>query len=78
MQILDALDVPYKSRNVLEDDEMRQGIKDHSAWPTIPQLYVNGDFIGGCDIVEGMARSGDLKLELEKSGAYDVPNPASK
>lgn len=68
--MLDAMSVPYQSRNVLDDDELRQGIKEHSAWPTIPQLYVNGEFIGGCDIVEGMARSGELKAEIDKVTAH--------
>lgn len=61
--------VEYKAHNVLSDDQLRQGIKDFSAWPTIPQLYINGEFVGGCDIVEGMARNGDLKKLLDESGA---------
>jgi monothiol glutaredoxin len=76
-QVLDALDVPYKSYNVLDDDELRQGIKAHSAWPTIPQLYVDGEFVGGCDIVEGMARSGELKVALDKAGVVPVTSSAS-
>jgi monothiol glutaredoxin len=69
--------VPYKSYNVLDDDELRQGIKAHSAWPTIPQLYVDGEFVGGCDIVEGMARSGELKVALDKAGVVPVTSSAS-
>lgn len=68
-QILNAMGVEYKAHNVLSDDQLRQGIKDFSAWPTIPQLYINGEFVGGCDIVEGMARNGDLKKLLDESGA---------
>ena len=50
VQILDSYDIMYETVDVLEDPEIRQGIKDYSNWPTIPQLYVNGEFIGGCDI----------------------------
>lgn len=55
--------------NVLEDEEVRQGIKVHSQWPTIPQLYVKGEFIGGCDIMGEMDQSGELKTLLEEAGA---------
>ena len=55
--------------NVLEDEEVRQGIKTFSQWPTIPQLYVNGEFIGGCDIMGEMDQSGELKKLLEEAGA---------
>lgn len=51
--------------NVLEDEEIRQGIKSYANWPTIPQLYVKGEFIGGCDIMKEMFQSGELKKELE-------------
>lgn len=61
VQILDYLGVPYKGVNVLESDEMRQGIKDYSSWPTIPQLYVKGEFVGGCDIVREMFQAGELQ-----------------
>ena len=61
VQILNHMDVDYKEINVLEDDEIRQGIKDFSDWPTIPQLYVDQEFIGGCDIVREMYMSGELK-----------------
>lgn len=66
VQILNTLDVDYVDRNVLEDAALRQGIKDFTNWPTIPQLYVNGEFIGGCDIVREMYESGELQ-ELFKS-----------
>lgn len=58
----------FAAYNVLEDDELRQGIKEFSDWPTIPQLYINGEFIGGCDIVTSMAQSGELLEMLEKDG----------
>jgi monothiol glutaredoxin len=57
VQILDYIGVDYKGINVLADSEIRQGIKDYSNWPTIPQLYVKGEFIGGCDIVREMFQS---------------------
>jgi monothiol glutaredoxin len=60
VQILDYLGVPYKGLNVLENDELRQGIKEFSSWPTIPQLYVKGEFVGGCDIVREMFQAGEL------------------
>lgn len=59
----------FAAFNVLEDEELRQGIKEYSDWPTIPQLYLNGEFIGGHDIVVGMAESGDLASLLEKEHA---------
>ena len=66
--ILDHLGVPYDSANILEDAELRQGIKDFSNWPTIPQLYVKGEFLGGCDIAKEMFQSGELKQLLEEKG----------
>ena len=54
----------YASFNVLQDDALRQGIKDYSSWPTIPQLYVDGEFVGGCDIVREMYQSGELQQIL--------------
>jgi monothiol glutaredoxin len=54
----------YASFNVLEDDALRQGVKDFSNWPTVPQLYVNGEFVGGCDIVREMYQSGELQQLL--------------
>ena len=59
--ILKHLKVNFKGVNVLENENLRQGIKDFSDWPTIPQLYVKGDFIGGCDIVKEMFEKGELK-----------------
>ena len=59
--ILNELEIPYETRNVLDDDSMRQGIKDFSNWPTIPQLYIDGKFIGGCDIVTEMHTKVDLQ-----------------
>lgn len=68
VQILDHLGVEYGSANVLESDELRQGIKSYSDWPTIPQLYVKGEFVGGCDIVREMFESGELRGFLEGKG----------
>ena len=62
--VLKHLNVNFNSVNVLEDENMRQGIKDYSDWPTIPQLYVKGEFIGGCDIVKEMFEKGELKKIL--------------
>jgi monothiol glutaredoxin len=64
VQILNALGVDYQSYNVLADENLRQGIKQYSNWPTIPQLYVKGEFVGGCDIIENMYRSGELQALL--------------
>jgi monothiol glutaredoxin len=64
IQILDHLGVNYKGLNVLESDELRNGIKSYSNWPTIPQLYVKGEFVGGCDIVREMFQAGELKQLL--------------
>jgi monothiol glutaredoxin len=66
--ILNHLNVPYKGINVLENDALRQGIKDFSNWPTIPQLYVKGEFIGGCDIVTELYQSGELATQLKDAG----------
>ena len=68
VQILDNLGVPYKGLNVLENDELRQGIKTYSNWPTIPQLYVKGEFVGGCDIIREMFQSGELQSLLKDKG----------
>jgi monothiol glutaredoxin len=67
-QILGYMGVEYKDVNVLESDEMRQGVKDYSDWPTVPQLYVKGEFVGGCDIVTEMTLSGELDETFEKAG----------
>ena len=61
VQVLTYLGVPFKGINVLEDDDIRQGIKEFSDWPTIPQLYVKGEFVGGCDIVREMFQTGELQ-----------------
>jgi monothiol glutaredoxin len=68
VQILDHLGVPYKGLNVLESDELRQGIKSFSNWPTIPQLYVKGEFVGGCDIIREMFQSGELQTLFKAKG----------
>ena len=68
VQILEYLGVPYKGVNVLADDGIRQGIKDYSNWPTIPQLYVKGEFVGGCDIVREMFQSGELADHFAQAG----------
>lgn len=66
VEIFDGLGVPYEARNALESSETRQGIKDYSDWPTIPQIFLGGEFIGGCDIVREMHASGELKTEVDK------------
>src|SRR5215472_10142308 len=68
VQILDHLGVPYKGLNVLENDDLRQGIKSYSNWPTIPQLYVKGEFVGGCDIIREMFQAGELQSLLKDKG----------
>ena len=65
VQILQACGTQFASAAVLSDDQIRQGIKDYSNWPTIPQLYINGEFIGGSDIVTEMYESGELQAKLE-------------
>ena len=67
-QILNHLGVPFKGINVLDSNEVRQGIKDYTNWPTIPQLYVKGEFVGGSDIVMEMFQSGELKQMLDDKG----------
>ena len=64
--MLKILEVNFKGVNVLENQEIRQGIKEFSEWPTIPQLYIKKEFIGGCDIIKEMFESGDLKKILEQ------------
>lgn len=66
VQILNQLKVPFKDVNVLVDPNIRQGIKDYSNWPTIPQLYLKGEFIGGCDIVREMFQNGELQTFLRE------------
>lgn len=68
VQILDYIGVDYKGINVLADADLRQGIKDYSNWPTIPQLYVKGEFIGGCDIIREMFQAGELQKHMEEAG----------
>src|SRR5580658_3601169 len=68
IQILDYLGAPVVGVNVLEDADIRQGIKDYANWPTIPQLYIKGEFIGGCDIMREMFQSGELQKTLVEKG----------
>jgi monothiol glutaredoxin len=68
VQILSHLGVPFKGVNVLEDMEIREGIKAYANWPTIPQLYVGGEFVGGCDIVMEMFQAGELQSMLKDKG----------
>lgn len=68
VQMLDYLGVDYKGVNVLADDDLREGIKTYSNWPTIPQLYVKGEFVGGCDIVREMFQAGELQGHFEDKG----------
>jgi monothiol glutaredoxin len=68
VQILDYIGVPYKGINVLESDDLRQGIKAYAQWPTIPQLYVKGEFVGGCDIIREMFQAGELQSLLKEKG----------
>tara|TARA_Y100000817_G_scaffold288074_1_gene257063 strand:+ start:30 stop:362 length:333 start_codon:yes stop_codon:yes gene_type:complete len=65
--ILKILEVKYKGVNVLENEKLRQGIKEFSDWPTIPQLYINKEFVGGCDIVKEMFENGELKQLFDKN-----------
>ena len=68
VQILDHLGVAYKGINVLESDEIRNAIKAYSDWPTLPQLYVKGEFVGGCDIIREMYETGELEQLLKEKG----------
>jgi monothiol glutaredoxin len=68
VQVLSHVGVPFKGVNVLEDAEIREGIKAYTNWPTIPQLYVQGEFVGGCDIVMEMFQSGELQQMLKEKG----------
>ncbi|KQZ78279.1 glutaredoxin [Mesorhizobium sp. Root157] len=68
VQILDYVGVDYKGVNVLDSTELRQGIKDYSNWPTIPQLYVKGEFVGGCDIIREMFQAGELQTFFDEKG----------
>jgi monothiol glutaredoxin len=73
VQILNHVGVPFKGVNVLDDMEVREGIKAYSNWPTIPQLYVKGEFIGGCDIAREMFQSGELQSLLAEKGVATTP-----
>jgi len=73
VQVMSHLGVRFKGINVLEDPGLRQGIKDFSNWPTIPQLYVKGEFVGGCDIVREMFQSGELSELLSSRGVEIKP-----
>ena len=68
VQILTHMNVKFKGIDVLTDPALRQGVKEFSDWPTIPQLYVKGEFVGGCDIIREMFDSGELKTEMESRG----------
>ncbi len=68
VQILTHVGVKFKGIDILMDPSLREGIKEYSEWPTIPQLYVKGEFVGGCDIVREMYESGELKQMLENKG----------
>ena len=68
VQVLSHLQVKFNSVNVLEDMDIREGIKHYSDWPTIPQLYVKGEFVGGCDIIREMFETGELSSFLEEKG----------
>ena len=70
-RVLAHLQVDFESVNVLEDADIRQGIKDFSNWPTIPQLYVKGEFVGGCDIIKEMFESGELQTYLKDKGVLE-------
>lgn len=68
VQILGHLGVPFKGVNILESDELRQGLKDYSNWPTFPQLYIKGEFVGGADITREMFQAGELQAMLKEKG----------
>ena len=72
VQILNYLGVPLKGVNVLADQEIREGIKAFSNWPTIPQIYVKGEFVGGCDIIREMFETGELKPYLAEKGVLEA------
>jgi len=78
VQIMAMHDVPYEAHDILIDEELRQGIKDFSNWPTIPQVYVGGEFIGGCDIMLQMHQNGELVEELGKVGIRSALLPTEK
>ena len=77
VQVLSILGVKFKGVDVLADDEIREGIKAYSSWPTIPQLYVKGEFLGGCDIIREMYESGELGGVLAEKGIETSDAPTS-
>ena len=77
VQILNYIGVPYKGVNVLEDESVRNGIKAYSNWPTIPQLYVKGEFVGGCDITREMFQAGELQQLFADKGLNVEARPAA-
>src|ERR1019366_7082273 len=76
--ILDQLTSGYKTVNIFEDPSIRDGMKEFSSWPTFPQLYVNGEFVGGCDIVKAMHAAGELKTLLGGAGVAGVEDKPVK
>ncbi len=72
VQILDHLGVTYSGLNVLDSDDLRQGVKDYSNWPTIPQLYVKGEFVGGADIIREMFQAGELQTHMTEKGVANA------
>jgi monothiol glutaredoxin len=76
--VLNYMGVDYTDVNVLADEEVRQGIKDYSDWPTIPQLYVKGEFVGGCDIITEMTLSGELDTLFDENGVSYSKEAAEK
>ncbi|WP_050930864.1 Grx4 family monothiol glutaredoxin [Aestuariivita boseongensis] len=76
--VLNYMGVDYADVNVLADEEIRQGIKDFSDWPTIPQLYVKGEFVGGCDIITEMTLSGELDQLFDDNGVTYDKDAANK
>jgi monothiol glutaredoxin len=76
--VLNFMGVEFQDVNVLSDEEIRQGIKDYSDWPTIPQLYVKGEFVGGCDIITEMTLSGELDTLFEQNGVGYSKDAADK
>jgi monothiol glutaredoxin len=76
--VLNYMGVTYTDVNVLADEDIRQGIKDYSDWPTIPQLYVKGEFVGGCDIITEMTLSGELDQLFDDSGVFYDKEAANK
>ena len=73
VQVLTHMGVKFKGIDVLQDPGLRQGVKDFTTWPTIPQLYVKGEFVGGCDIVREMFQSGELQELLDSQGVEAQP-----